>query len=129
VLRIPNNLSPWQQSVFFRVNFLSFAVAALPPRKKCSMGESGINKVCPYCEGKGYVSVAVELPPTDNPREEMSGTTWVRKPCPLCDGKGRISGDDSTPGPKLAFQLIYRLEQRAATILIIGSCHIKAFGL
>ena len=56
-----------------------------------------LHKVCPYCEGKGYVSVIADLPPADYGREELSRTTWVRKPCPLCDGKGSISGDDSTP--------------------------------
>ena len=61
------------------------------------MGESGTAKVCPYCEGKGYVSVAVEHPPDDDPREGLSRTTWVRKPCPLCDGKGSISGYDRLP--------------------------------
>jgi hypothetical protein len=76
---------------------LTFArCTALPPRKKCSMGDSGTAKVCPYCEGKGYVSVAVDLPPDANPCEELSRTTWVRNCCPLCDGKGRISGDSST---------------------------------
>jgi RecJ-like exonuclease len=64
------------------------------------MGESGTAKVCPYCEGKGYVSVIADLPSADDPREELSGTTWVRKPCPLCDGKGSISGDDTAP-PKV----------------------------
>ena len=64
------------------------------------MGEGRTAKVCPYCEGKGYVSVVVDLPPDNDPRERLSRTTWVRKDCPLCDGKGRISGDDSTP-PKL----------------------------
>jgi len=59
------------------------------------MSESGRGKVCPYCEGKGYVSVAVDLPPGDDPSEERGRMTgWVRKTCPLCDGKGRISGDD-----------------------------------
>ena len=61
------------------------------------MGESGTAKVCPYCEGKGYVSVAVDLPPDDDLRKELNRTTWVRRPCPLCDGKGHISGDNSIP--------------------------------
>jgi hypothetical protein len=60
------------------------------------MGDSGTAKMCPYCGGKGYISVAVELTPDDNPREELSRTTWVRKSCPLCDGKGRISDDDES---------------------------------
>jgi hypothetical protein len=54
------------------------------------MGESGTAKVCPYCEAKGYVSLAIEHPFDDDPREALSRTTWVRKPRPLCDGKGRI---------------------------------------
>jgi hypothetical protein len=48
--------------------------------------------VCPYCGGKGYVSVPVDLPADDHPRNRQ---TWVRKPCPLCGGQGSISGDDS----------------------------------
>jgi len=64
------------------------------------MDESSTAKVCPYCGGKGHVSVPVDLPSADYHREELSSTTWVRKPCPLCDGKGSISGDDSTP-PKV----------------------------
>ncbi|MGA8214184.1 MAG: hypothetical protein WB799_11355, partial [Candidatus Sulfotelmatobacter sp.] len=64
------------------------------------MDEGRTAKVCPYCEGKGYVSVVVDLSPDNDPRERLSRTSWVRKDCPLCDGKGRISGDDSTP-PKL----------------------------
>lgn len=51
-------------------------------------------RACPSCDGKRYVSVLVDLPPDDAPREELSGKTWVRK-APLCDGKGRVSGDDS----------------------------------
>lgn len=61
------------------------------------MAESGTGKVCPYCDGKGYVSVPADLPPDDDSRKELSRTTWVRTPCPLCDGKGSISGDDSRP--------------------------------
>jgi len=64
------------------------------------MDKSGTGKVCPYCEGKGHVSVVVDLPPADDPYEGLNRTTWVRKACPLCDGKGRISGDDSTPPKK-----------------------------
>ena len=60
------------------------------------MGESGTGKVCPYCGGKGYVSVDVDLPRDEDRCEELGQTAWVRKSCPLCDGKGRISGDDST---------------------------------
>lgn len=93
------------------------------------MGETEMAKVCPYCGGKGHVSVDVDLPRVDGRCEELGKTTWVRKPCPLCDGKGRISGDDSTltnallasfqpiscrfvpPGPKQGFKLIYRLQQ------------------
>jgi RecJ-like exonuclease len=56
------------------------------------MGESGTVTVCPYCEGKGYVSLVIEHPPDDEPREGLSRTTWVRRPCPLCDGKGQILG-------------------------------------
>ena len=63
------------------------------------MGERGTAKVCPYCGGKGYVSVPADLPPDDHPSKELSRTTWVRKRCPLCDGKGGISGDDSAPPP------------------------------
>jgi hypothetical protein len=58
------------------------------------VGESGTPQVCPYCEGKGYISVPVDLPPAD-PGKEPSRTTWVRKPCPLCGGKGSISGTDA----------------------------------
>jgi hypothetical protein len=47
---------------FPALTFFRSFVAALPPRKKCSMGESRTAKICPYCERKGYVSVAVELP-------------------------------------------------------------------
>jgi len=50
-------------------------------------------KVCPYCEGKGYVSVVVEIPANGDPNEGLSRTTWVRKSCPLCNGRGRIFGD------------------------------------
>ena len=64
---------------------------------KCSMGESGTARVCPYCGGKGYVSVPVELPPSDDPSKEPSRTTWVGERCPLCDGKGTISGNASAP--------------------------------
>ena len=63
------------------------------------MGKSRATKVCPYCAGKGYVSVPVDLPPDDDPGNELTRTTWVRKPCPLCDGQGGISGDDSAPPP------------------------------
>ena len=35
-------------------------------------------KVCPSGDGKRYVSVLVDLPPDDAPREELSGKTWVR---------------------------------------------------
>jgi hypothetical protein len=47
------------------------------------MGESRTAKVCPYCEGKGYISVVVELPPDDDSRGELSKATWVRSPA-LC---------------------------------------------
>lgn len=63
---------------------------------KCSMIESGTAKVCPYCEGKGYVSALVELPAYAD-FGKLSGTTWVRRTCPLCDGKGQIFGDNSSP--------------------------------
>ena len=62
------------------------------------MGESGTARVCPYCGGKGYVSVPIDLP-DDHPSNELNRTTWVRKRCPLCDGKGGISGDDSAAPP------------------------------
>jgi len=59
------------------------------------MGKSRATKACPYCAGKGYVSIPVDLPPDDDPGNELTRTTWVRKPCPLCGGKGNISGDDA----------------------------------
>jgi len=32
----------------------------------------------------------IDLPPDNDPLEELDRKTWVRKKCPLCDGKGRI---------------------------------------
>jgi hypothetical protein len=59
------------------------------------MGESAKGNVCPYCSGKGYVSVPAETPLDDDSGQKRSPkTTWVRKACPLCDGKGRVAGDD-----------------------------------
>jgi RecJ-like exonuclease len=54
------------------------------------MDESGAAKVCPYCDGKGSVSVLVDLLLNNDPLEELDRKTWIRKKCPLCDGKGRI---------------------------------------
>jgi hypothetical protein len=65
------------------------------------VAESGPGNLCPYCSGKGDVSVPADLYP-DGPRQDSSSTTWVRKPCPLCDGKGTISGDDSNVAERAA---------------------------
>ncbi|GEM_PF-5758878 len=49
-------------------------------------------RVCPYCNGKGYV-------PVEATRENNTGLsdtrTWVRKDCPLCGGTGRLHSDSS----------------------------------
>jgi hypothetical protein len=66
------------------------------------MIESGTAKMCPYCEGKGHISVLVDLPPEDDSRQELNRTTWARCTCPLCDGKGHISGRNSGPAPRAA---------------------------
>ncbi len=84
------------------------------------MGESGTAKVCPYCEGKGYVSVTVDLPPDDNPREELSRTTWVRKSCPLCDGRGRISSNDESPNSQTV--PIFRQTADVSAVTLTPSC-------
>ena len=59
-------------------------------RQDGSMVESGKSKGCPYCEGKGDVSVLADLPGKSDCSEELSKATWARRRCPLCDGKGHI---------------------------------------
>jgi len=51
----------------------------------------GEGKVCPYCNGKGYVSVEVQH--TDDSHGRSDIKTWVRKDCPLCRGTGHLVGD------------------------------------
>ena len=52
--------------------------------------------VCPYCGGKGEVSVLVNPLGKGYLGEEQSSATWVRRPCPLCERKGHISGGSSS---------------------------------
>jgi hypothetical protein len=40
-------------------------------------------RVCPYCDGKGYVSV-------DTQHTDSDTKTWIRKDCPLCQGTGHL---------------------------------------
>jgi hypothetical protein len=47
-------------------------------------------RACPYCEGKGYVSVE-EYSEDNNDFGEVK--TWVRKNCPLCGGVGHLVDD------------------------------------
>ena len=54
-------------------------------------------RVCPFCEGKGNVSI---LPTEGYPKEGTNFTTWGRELCPLCDGKGHISGSSCSPFAK-----------------------------
>jgi hypothetical protein len=98
VIRYENRtISRLNLQLFFLVLF--FARAALSPGKKNSVAEDESGKACPYCCGKGYVSVPADLSP-DDPRQQLSRTTWVRKHCPLCDRRGTISGDDSNIGKR-----------------------------
>jgi hypothetical protein len=90
----------WDNCLGSVLTFIWLLVLRFPQEGR--MGESGTAKLCPYCGGKGYVSVPVDLPPDDHHSKEPSKTTWVRKRCPLCDGKGGISGDDSAPPPHSA---------------------------
>jgi hypothetical protein len=48
-------------------------------------------KMCPYCEGKGYVLVEVLT-------HDGSTKTWARRDCPLCDGTGRLYGSTESGG-------------------------------
>jgi len=43
-------------------------------------------RVCPYCDGKGYVSV-------DTQHTDSDTKTWIRKDCPLCQGTGHLLGN------------------------------------
>jgi hypothetical protein len=46
-------------------------------------------RVCPYCEGKAYVSVEA----SDDNQGLGDMKTWARKDCPLCGGTGHLLGD------------------------------------
>jgi hypothetical protein len=55
---------------------------------------AGEGKVCPYCEGKGYVLDRALT-------HDGSTKTWVRSDCPLCDGTGQLySGTESCQSTK-----------------------------
>ncbi len=49
----------------------------------------GEERVCPYCDGKGYVPVEGTR---ENGTDLCDTRTWVRKDCPLCGGTGRLYG-------------------------------------
>jgi hypothetical protein len=46
--------------------------------------------VCPYCGGKGHVSVEAY---SDDNNGFGDVKTWVRKNCPLCGGVGHLVDD------------------------------------
>lgn len=54
-------------------------------------------RVCPYCEGKGFISVEVEVA-IDEPDRIGNTKTWSRQDCPLCGGTGNLYGDP-VPNP------------------------------
>ena len=51
--------------------------------------QAGEGRVCPYCLGKGYISVEVH---PDDATGSCDTKTWVRKDCPLCEGAGVLYG-------------------------------------
>ena len=57
---------------------------AVLPRSLLKM-PAGEGRVCPYCEGKGYVLDQALT-------HDRSAKTWVRRDCPLCDGTGQLYG-------------------------------------
>jgi hypothetical protein len=54
-------------------------------------------RVCPFCEGKGNVSI---LPTEGYPKDKTNSATWGRELCPLCNGKGDISSGSCGAFPK-----------------------------
>jgi len=68
---------------FPALTFFRSPLPRLSQRKKCSMGESGRTKVCPYCEGKGYVSVAVEPPPRPRRTKRSAKMISLSRALPL----------------------------------------------